>query len=50
MFRIVEAELLARVVLRDLVAYGWELGDLLDEHAHTETRAVHPCIARSFGD
>jgi hemerythrin-like domain-containing protein len=41
---------LPRMVVRDLVAYGWELWDLLDEHAHTETRAVHQCIARSFGE
>jgi hypothetical protein len=38
-----------RMVLRDLVAYGWDLWDLLHNHAHTETRAVHQCAASSFG-
>jgi hemerythrin-like domain-containing protein len=30
-----------RMVLRDLLAFGWELWELLDDHAHVETRAVH---------
>jgi hypothetical protein len=29
------------MVLRDLMAYGWELWALLDNHAAEETRAVH---------
>jgi hypothetical protein len=29
------------MVLRDLMAYGWELWELLDSHAGEETRAVH---------
>ncbi len=33
-----------RTVLRDLLAYGWELWELLDHHAHDETRGVHSCI------
>jgi Hemerythrin HHE cation binding domain len=35
---------LPRALVRDLLAYGWELWDLLDNHAHAETRAVHECI------
>jgi iron-sulfur cluster repair protein YtfE (RIC family) len=37
-----------RSVLRDVLAYGWELWELLDNHAHVETRAVHECLARYF--
>jgi len=36
------------MVLWDLVTYGWGLWDLLDTHAHAETRAVHQCIARTL--
>jgi hypothetical protein len=36
-----------RMVLMDLIVYGWELWELLDYHAHIETRAVHQCLARS---
>jgi hypothetical protein len=39
---------LPRAVLRDLLTYGWELWDLLDNHALTETRAVQQCIADSL--
>jgi len=39
---------LSRAVLRDLLSYGWELWELLDHHAHAETRAVHRCLARSL--
>jgi len=39
---------LPRAVLRDLLCYGWELWELLDHHAHAETRAVHRCLARSL--
>lgn len=35
---------LPRAVVRDLLGYGWELWDLLDTHAHAETRAVHQCV------
>jgi iron-sulfur cluster repair protein YtfE (RIC family) len=31
------------MVLRDLFAYGWELWELLDNHAHAETHALHQC-------
>ncbi len=39
---------LPRAVVRDLLGYGWELWELLDHHAHAETRAVHRCLARSL--
>jgi hemerythrin-like domain-containing protein len=41
-------ERLPRAVVRDLLGYGWELWELLDHHAHAETRAVHRCLARSL--
>jgi hypothetical protein len=37
-----------RAVLRDLMTYGWELWELLDNHAHLETRALHQCVAQAF--
>jgi hemerythrin-like domain-containing protein len=37
---------LPRAVLRDLLAYGWELWELLDDHARLETQAVHRCVTR----
>jgi hypothetical protein len=37
-----------RVVLMDLLIYGWDLWEFLDYHAHVETRAVHQCLARAF--
>jgi len=37
---------LTKMVLRDLLAYGWELWELLDSHAHVETQAVHQCLTR----
>lgn len=37
-------------VLRDLLAYGWDLWDLLDDHARTETQAVHRYFAQTFDD
>jgi hypothetical protein len=37
-----------RMVLRDLLAYGWDLWEQLDNHAHAETRAVRQCLARSL--
>jgi hypothetical protein len=39
---------LPRAVWRDLLTYGWELWELLDSHAHLETRALHQCLTRSF--
>jgi hypothetical protein len=33
-------------VVRDLLAYGWELWELLDRHAHAETVAVRQCVRR----
>jgi hypothetical protein len=37
-----------RMVLRDLLEYGWELWELLDNHAHAETSAVQQCLLQSF--
>jgi len=37
-----------RAVLRDLITYGWEFWNLLDNHAHTETRALQEWIAHSL--
>jgi hemerythrin-like domain-containing protein len=37
-----------RRVVRDLISYGWELWEALDNHAQAETRAVHQCIAASI--
>ena len=37
-----------KMVLRDLLGYGWELWDLLDSHAADETRAVYRCFARTI--
>jgi hypothetical protein len=39
-----------RRVLRDLLAYGWDLWGSLDDHARTETRAVHRYLAQTFDD
>jgi iron-sulfur cluster repair protein YtfE (RIC family) len=39
---------LTTMVRRDLLAYGWELLELLDNHAHAETQAVHQCVMTSF--
>ena len=39
-----------RAVLRDVVTYGWQLWELLDQHAHTETSAVHKCIAQTMAN
>jgi hemerythrin-like domain-containing protein len=43
-------ERLPRAVLRDVLHYGWALWELLDSHAHAETRAVHKFIAQTFAD
>jgi hypothetical protein len=37
-------------VLRDLLTYGWDLWELLDDHARTEARAVHRYLAQTFDD
>jgi len=37
-----------RAVLRDLLAYGWDFLESLDNHAHVETQGVHLCLPRSF--
>src|SRR6516165_9546552 len=35
------------MALWDLLEYGWDLWEFLDNHAHVETRAVHQCVTRS---
>ncbi len=40
---------LQKMVVRDLVAFGWELWQTLDEHARLETQAVRGCMDRYFG-
>jgi iron-sulfur cluster repair protein YtfE (RIC family) len=35
-----------KMVLRDVLAFGWELWELLDNHAHVETQLVHQGSAR----
>jgi Hemerythrin HHE cation binding domain len=40
---------LPRAVLRDLLSCGWELWELLDDHARTETRGVQRCIRFYLG-
>jgi hemerythrin-like domain-containing protein len=39
-----------RVVLRDLLTFGWQLWELLDKHAHAETRGIHECLDRELGN
>jgi hemerythrin-like domain-containing protein len=39
-----------RVVLRDLLTYTWDLWDLLDKHANTETQGIHACLGRHLRD
>jgi iron-sulfur cluster repair protein YtfE (RIC family) len=41
---------LPRAVLWDLVVDGWELWELLDEHARLETDGVRQCVTRCFRD
>jgi iron-sulfur cluster repair protein YtfE (RIC family) len=41
---------LPRAVLWDLVVDGWELWELLDQHARLETDAVRQCVTRYFRD
>jgi hemerythrin-like domain-containing protein len=39
-----------RVVLRDLLTYGWELWELLDRHELAETQGIHECLERHLRD
>jgi hemerythrin-like domain-containing protein len=39
---------LNKTVLRDVFIYGWRLWELLDDHAHLETQAIHRCLESSF--
>jgi hypothetical protein len=41
---------LTKMVVRDLITYGWDLWELLDKHAHEETRAVRQCLAAHLAD
>jgi iron-sulfur cluster repair protein YtfE (RIC family) len=34
----------------DLMMYGWEFLELMDNHAHVETQAVGRCLARSLAE
>ncbi len=36
------------MVQRDLIDYGWELLDLIDTHAHKETKAVQDQVRKMF--
>lgn len=36
---------ITRAVVEDLFTYGWDLWDLLDQHAHAETESLRQCIA-----
>ena len=33
-------------MVNDLLSFGWELGGLLDHHAHAATYAVQRCLDR----
>jgi hemerythrin-like domain-containing protein len=39
---------LNKTVVRDVFIFGWRLWELLDDHAHTETQAIHQCLASAF--
>jgi hemerythrin-like domain-containing protein len=39
---------LNKTVLRDVFIYGWQLWELLDDHARVETQAIHRWIENSF--
>lgn len=41
---------LPRMVIRDLLTYGWDLWEVVDQHAHAETQAVHQCVTASVAD
>jgi hemerythrin-like domain-containing protein len=34
------------MVMRDMLTYGWRLWEMLDNHAHAETKAVQQCLTR----
>ena len=36
------------MVVLDVLGYGWDLWELLDNHAHVESRALHECLAQSL--
>jgi iron-sulfur cluster repair protein YtfE (RIC family) len=36
------------MVLWDLLNYGWDFWEILDNHAHAETRSLHQAIARTL--
>ena len=38
---------LPRTLLRDLLGYGWEFWQVLDNHAHAEARGLHQYIAQT---
>ena len=44
----VELEVPPVAVRRDLLTYGWDFLELMDNHAHIETQAVGRCMARSL--
>jgi len=44
----VQLEVPPAAVRRDLLTYGWEFLELMDNHAHVETQAVGRCLARSL--
>jgi hemerythrin-like domain-containing protein len=39
---------LPRAVIRDLLRFGWDFWDYLDQHAQTETHAVRKCLAKTL--
>ena len=39
---------LNKTVLRDVFLYGWRMWELLDDHAHLETQAIHRCLEISL--
>jgi hemerythrin-like domain-containing protein len=39
---------LNKIVVRDVFISGWRLWELLDDHAHEETQAIHQCLASAF--
>ena len=39
---------LNKTVLRDAFIYGWQLWELLDDHARVETQAIYQWFERSF--
>ena len=37
-----------KAVLEDLLIYTWDLWELLDKHAHAETRGVNECLKQAL--